>query len=94
MAPLELLIFLYKTGRRLLCRPEPMRPWVRGLNVGLALGLLAGVYVAFVGFQKMIGVSFQTGFAFFPDLTGTTVVAMALALLLAVGRLVLVVRGG
>lgn len=94
LAPLGLLMLLYKTGRRLRYRRQPMRPWVRALNVLAVLGLVAAVYVVFVGFQKMVGVSFPTGFAFFPDLTATTVVAMALALLLAVGRLVLVIRGG
>jgi CubicO group peptidase (beta-lactamase class C family) len=93
-APLGLLIFLYKTGRRLLNRRQPMRPWVRGLNVGAVLGLIAGVYGVFIGFQTMIGVSFPTGYAFYPDLTATTVAAMALALLLAAGRLALVIRGG
>lgn len=94
MAPLGLLMLLYKTGRRLRNRRQPMRPWVRALNVAAVLGLGTAVYVVFVGFQKMIGVSFPTGYAFFPDLTATTVVAMALALLLAVGRLALVIRGG
>ncbi len=42
----------------------------------------------------MLGVSFPTGYAFYPDLTVTTVAAMALALLLAVGRLAVVIRGG
>ena len=92
-APLGLLILLYKTGRRLLNR-QPMRPWVRGLNVAAVLGLVAGVYVVYVGFQTAIGVSFPTGYAFFPDLTATTVAAMAFALLLAAGRLALVIRGG
>lgn len=94
MAPLGLLMLLYKTGRRLRYPRQPMRPWVRVLNVGAVLGLVAAVYVVFVGFQKMIGVSFSTGYAFFPDLTVTTVAAMALALLLAAGRLALVIRGG
>ena len=93
-APLGLLIFLCKTGRRLLRRRQPMRPWVRVLNAGAVLALLAGVYVVYVGFQSMTGVGFRTGYAFFPDLTAITVAAMALALLLAAGRLVLVVRGG
>ncbi len=93
-APLGLLIFLYKTGRRLLYRRQPMRSWVRGLNVVAVLGLVAGVYGVFVGFQTMTGVSFPTGNAFYPDLTATTVAAMALALLLAAGRLALVIRGG
>ncbi len=94
MAPLGLLMLLYKTGRRLLFRPEHMRRWVRALNVAAVLGLVAGVYVVYFGFQKMIGVSFPTGFAFFPDLTVTAVATMVLALLLAAGRLALVVRGG
>jgi len=93
-APLGLLMLLYKTGRRLFYRRQPMRPWVRRLNVGAVLGLVAGVYVVFVGFQTTIGVSFPTGYAFFPDLTATTVAAMAFALLLATGRLALVIRGG
>ena len=94
MAPLGLLLLLFKTGRRLFIRPQPMRRWLLGLNVAAALGLAAGVYIAFVGFQKMLGVSFPTGYAFYPDLTVTTVAAMALALLLAVGRLAVVIRGG
>ncbi len=87
-------MLLFKTGQRLRSRRQPMRPWVRALNFGAVLGLVAGTYVVFVGFQKMIGVSFSTGYAFFPDLTVTTVAAMVLALLLAAGRLVLVIRGG
>ena len=71
-----------------------MRPWVRGLNVGAVLGLVAGVYVVFVVFQITIGVNFTTGYAFYPDLTTTTVAAMAFALMLAAGRLALVIRGG
>ena len=71
-----------------------MRPWVRALNFLAVLGLAAAAYVVFVGFQKMLGVSFATGYAFYPDLTVTTVAAMALALLLAAGRLALVIRGG
>ena len=71
-----------------------MRPWVRGLNVAAILALMAGVYVVFVGFQSAIGVSFPTGYAFYPDLPVTTVAAMAFALLLAAGRLALVIRGG
>ena len=94
LAPLGLLLLLYKTGQRLRHRGQPMRPWVRALNIMAVLGLVAAVYVVFVGFQKMIGASFSTGYAFFPDLTVTTVAAMALALLLAAGRLVLVIRGG
>ena len=93
-APLGLLLLLYRTGQRLLDRRQLMRPWVRGLNATAVFGLVGGVYVVFVGFQTTIGVSFPTGYAFYPDLTATTVVAMALALLLAVGRLVLVIRGG
>ena len=62
--------------------------------VGAVLGLVAGVYIVSIGFQKTIGVSFPTGYAFYPDLTATTVAAMALALLLAAGRLALVIRGG
>ena len=93
-APLGLLLLLYKTGRRLLYRRQPMRPWVRWLNVGAVLGLVAGVYGVFIGFQEMMGVSFHTGYAFYPDFTATTVVTMAFALLLAAGRLALVARGG
>ncbi len=93
-APIGLLLLLYKTGRRLLYRRQPMRPWVRGLNVGVALGLVAGVCGVYIGFQAMMGVSFHTGYAYYPDLTATTVAAMVLALLLAAGRLALVVRGG
>ena len=93
-APLGLLILLYKTGRRLLYRPVPMGPLMRGLNMGVALGLVIAAYVVFVGFQTMIGVSFSTGWTFFPDLTATAVAAMTFALLLAAGRLVLVMRGG
>lgn len=94
MAPVGILLLLFKTGRRLFKHRQTMRPWVRGLNVGAVLALIAGVYAVFVGFQKMLGVSFPTGYAFYPDLTVTTIVAMALALLLAVGRLALVIRGG
>lgn len=94
MAPVGLLLLLFKTGRRLFKHRQTMRPWVRGLNVGAVLALIAGVYAVFVGFQKMLGVSFPTGYAFYPDLTVTTVAAMLLALLLAVGRLALVIRGG
>ena len=93
MAPLGLLLLLYKTGRRLLYRRQPMRPWVRGLNFSAALGLIAVVYGVFVGFQALLGVGFHTGYAFFPDLTVTAVATMALALLLAAGRLALAVRG-
>ena len=93
-APLGLLALLYKTGRRLVGGCQPMRPWVRGLNVAAILALMAGVYVVFVGFQSAIGVSFPTGYAFYPDLPVTTVAAMAFALLLAAGRLALVIRGG
>jgi CubicO group peptidase (beta-lactamase class C family) len=94
MAPLGLLMLLYKTGRRLSHSRQPMRLWVRALNVSAVLGLVAGAYVVFIGFQTMIGVSFSTGYAFYPDLTVTTVAAMALAVLLAAGRLALVIRGG
>jgi uncharacterized membrane protein len=83
---------LFKSGRRLLYRPQPMRPSVRGLNIGAALGLLVGVYAVIVGFQATTGVSFPTGFAFYPDLTATAVVAMGLALLLAAVRIALVIR--
>ena len=93
-APLGLLLLLYKTVRRLLYRRQPMRPWVRGLNVGATFALLAGVYGVFVGFPAMMGVSFHSGYAFFPDLTATTIAAMALGLLLAAGRLALAIRGG
>ncbi|NKC01234.1 MAG: serine hydrolase [Pseudomonadales bacterium] len=93
-APLGLVLLLYRTGHSLFFRRQPMRPWVRALNVGVVLGLIAGVYVVFVGFQAMVGVSFETGFAFYPDFTLTTVVTMALALVLAVGRLLLVIRSG
>ena len=93
MAPLGLLLLLYKTGRQLCYRRQPMRRWVRALNVGAALGLVAGVYAVSIGFQKMMGVSFATGYAFFPDLTATTAVAMVLALLLAAGRLALAILG-
>mgnify|MGYP001550605596 FL=1 len=93
-APLGLLLLRYRTGRRLLYRRPPMRPWVRGLNIGAGVGLVAGVYVVVIGFQTALGVNFPTGYAFFPDLTATTVAAMALALLLAAGRLALVIRGG
>lgn len=93
LAPLGLLLLLYKTGRRLLFRRQPMRPWVRGLNFSAVLGLIAVVYFVFVGFQALLGVGFHTGYAFFPDLTFTAVATMALALLLAVGRLALAVRG-
>lgn len=92
-APLGLLILLYKTGRRLLYRRQPMRPWARGLNVAAVLGLLAGVCGVFVGFPAMMGVSFHSGYAFYPDLTVITVAGMALALLLAAGRFALVIRG-
>ena len=92
-APLGLLLLIFKTGQRLRQLPQPMRPWVRGLNIGAVVGLLAGVYLVFVGFQVLLGVSFATGYAFYPDLTLTTVAAMVFALVLAVGRLALVVRG-
>jgi CubicO group peptidase (beta-lactamase class C family) len=92
-APVGLLLLLWKTGRRLRHGGPSMRFAVRVLNVGAALGLVVGVYVLFVGFEKLIGVSFSTGYAFFPDLTSTTVAAMALALLLAACRLALAVRG-
>ena len=94
MAPLGLLMLLYKTGRRLRYHRQPMRSWVRALNAAAVLGLVAGVYGVFIGLQTMLGVSFSTGYAFFPDLTVTAVAAMALALLLAAGRLALVIRGG
>lgn len=92
-APVGLMLLLWKTWRRLRHGRQYMRPSVRGLNVGAAAGLVVGVYVLFVGFQKLTGVSFSTGYAFFPDLTSTTVVAMVLALLLAASRLALAVRG-
>jgi CubicO group peptidase (beta-lactamase class C family) len=93
MAPLGLLLLLYKTGRSLLFPSKPMRSWVRVLGLAAVLGLGAAAYGVFVGFQAMLGVSFNTGFAFFPDLTVTTVVTIVLVLLLAAGRLALVVRG-
>jgi hypothetical protein len=93
MAPLGLLLLLYKTGRSLLFPSKPMRSWVRVLDLAAVLGLGAAAYGVFVGFQAMLGVSFNTGFAFFPDLTVTTVVTIVLVLLLAAGRLALVVRG-
>lgn len=93
-APLGLLLLLYKTGRRLFGTGQPMRPWMRVLNSGAVLALLVGAYLVFVGFQTMTGVGFRTGYAFFPDLTATAVVTMACALLLAAGRLALVIRGG
>ena len=93
-APLGLLLLLHKTGKRLLHHRQPMRPWVRALNIGAVLGMVAAVYLVFIGFQTMIGVSFPSGYAFFPDLTVTAVAGMALALLLAAGRLALVIRGG
>ncbi len=94
MAPLGLLLLLYRTGQRLLLRRQPMRPWVRGLNFAAVVGLVAVVYGVYAGFQALLGVSFQTGYAFYPDLTVTAVATMAFALLLAAGRLALVVRGG
>ena len=93
MAPLGLLLLLYRTGRRLLSGGQPMRPLERGLNVGAALGLVAGTCAVSIGFPAAIGVSFATGYAFFPDLTVTAVVTMTLALLSAAGRLALAIRG-
>lgn len=92
-APLGLLLLLWKTGQRLRHGRQHMRPGVRVLNVGAALGLVIGVCILFTGFQKLTGVSFSTGYAFFPDLTSTVAAAMALALLLAACRLILTVRG-
>ena len=88
LAPLGLLLLLYVTGRSLL-NPEPMRPLMRGLNIVAALALGAATYALFVGFQAMVGVSFGSGWAFYPDLTATTVAAMVLAMVLAIGRLAL-----
>ena len=93
MAPLGLLLLLYKTTQRLLHRRKPMRPWVRGLNVVAALGLVAVVYGVYVGFQMMLAVSFRTGSIFYPDLTITAIATMVMALLLAAGRLGLAIRG-
>ncbi len=92
-APLGLLLLLYKTGRRLLVHADPMSPLVRSLNAGAVLGLLIGVYVVYIGFPAMTGVSFSTGWSFFPDLTVTAVVSMGLCLFVAAGRLILVIRG-
>ena len=93
MAPLGLLLLLYKTGRSLLHRGRPMRGWVRSLHLASVLGLGAVAYGVFIGFQTMLGVSFQTGHAFFPDLTAIAVATMVLVLLLAAGRVALVIRG-
>lgn len=93
-APLGLLLLLFKTGRSLR-RPghQPMRRRTRVLNVLAALGLTAGAFTAYVGFQRLVGVSFSTGASFFPDLTATVVAAMAISLLIAAGRMALAVRG-
>jgi CubicO group peptidase (beta-lactamase class C family) len=93
LAPLGLMIPLYRTGRRLFSRGLHMRPLERGLNIAAVLALVAGTCAVYIGFPAAIGVSFATGYAFFPDLTVTAVVTMALALLIAVGRLALAVRG-
>ncbi|MEM7504066.1 MAG: serine hydrolase domain-containing protein [Pseudomonadota bacterium] len=92
MAPLGLLLLSYKTWRRL-GRRQPMRPWLRSVNFAGVLGLVAVVPAVFIGFQSLLGVSFRTGYAFFPDLTVTAVATMAFALLLATGLLMLAVRG-
>lgn len=93
-APLGILILLYRTGRRLFFDRQPLRPRMRLLNAGAVVGLVVGICVVYFGFQKMVGVGFATGFAFFPDLTATAVAAMMLAGLLAIGRLALIFRGG
>ena len=91
-APLGILLLLYKTGVHLLSSDQLKRPRVRLLNLGFTTVLVAVTYVIWVGSQRMVGVSFSTGFAFYPDLTGTAVVTMVLAMLLATGRLVIAVR--
>lgn len=91
-APLGLLLLLYKTGRQLRHRSQSMRPWERGLNVLAAVALVAGTVVVYFGFQAIVGVSYATGYWFFPDLTVTAVSAMGLASLIAMGRLALAVR--
>ena len=92
-APLGVLLLLYKTGVHLLSSDQLKRPRVRLLNLGFTTVLVAVTYVIWIGFQRLVGVSFSTGFAFYPDLTGTAVVTMVLAMLLATGRLVIAVRG-
>ena len=82
-----------KTDVHLLSGDQLKRPRVRLLNLGFTTVLVAVTYVIWVGSQRMVGVSFSTGFAFYPDLTGTAVVTMVLAMLLATGRLVIAVRG-
>ena len=76
----------------LLSSDQLKRPRVRLLNLGFTTVLVAVTYVIWIGFQGLVGVSFSTGFAFYPDLTGTAVVTMVLAMLLATGRLVIAVR--
>ncbi len=92
-APLGLLLLLYKTGTRLLSVKHDMRPRARALNLGLAIALMVGTYITWVGFQVLVGVSFSTGFVFYPDLTGTAVVTMALLVVLAAAHLVIAIRG-
>ena len=77
-APLGLLLLSYKAGRRLR-RRQPLRPWLRGLSFAGVLGLVAVVPAVIIGFQALLGVSFRTGYAFFPDLTVTAVATMAFA---------------
>ncbi|MEM1435927.1 MAG: serine hydrolase domain-containing protein [Pseudomonadota bacterium] len=92
-APLGLLLALYRTAERLFRRHQPMRAWVRVVNALGAAALVAGIYAIYIGFQSLTAVSFPAGFAFFPDLTATTVAALSLMLILAAGRLALAIRG-
>jgi len=93
-AILGIAIWLFKTGQRLLVKPKPMRLWVRWLNVGAALGLTGIVAAVLVFFPQVVGTSIGSAKVYFPDLMLILFTSCGLAIVLALGRLALVVRGG
>ena len=86
-------MWLFKTGRRLFGHPVPMRPWARRLNAGAVLGLAGLVAAVPIMFPSMAKLSLASAWVFFPDLVMLLLVVCGLAALLALGRLVLVIRG-
>lgn len=93
-AVLGIALWLFKTGRRLFTKRAPMRVWVRWLNVGAVLGLAGTVAALLVLFPRVVGVPIASAHVIFPDLALIAVTSCVLAAMLALGRLVLVIRGG
>lgn len=93
-AILGILLWLFKTGRRLLGSPGPMRPWVRWLNLGAVFGMVGAAVTMLVLFPRVVGASIASGRVYFPDLMWLLFTACGMLVVLALGRLALVSRAG